>query len=154
MTSAIFPNRIGLDVEDDERHYTLTRDFIYNDEEKDIRVVVPAGFTTDFNSTPRAIWCYFAPWDHPEAGIIHDWLYGSPAGYTHQSGAAVTPLSRTECDQIHRRILDIEGVRWTKRQAVYAGLHAFSWKPWAEHRAQDVVGDVKIPHKSDPKSSV
>lgn len=132
-----FPNRIGGDFEDDGRRFTLSRDFIYNDEEKDIRVVVPQGFTTDFNSTPRAIWWYFAPWDHPEAGIVHDWLYGAPEGYSHPSGKPVTALDRAQCDDIHRRILDLKGMRWTKRQAVYAGLHAFSWKPWGDHRDAD-----------------
>lgn len=137
MTSSYFPNHIGGDFEDDSRKFTLSKDFIYEDLEKDIRVVVPAGFTTDFNSTPRAIWWYFAPWDYPVAGVVHDWLYGSPAGYTHPSGDPVVPLNRDQCDDIHRRILDLCGVRWTKRQAVYTGLHMFSWGPWNEHRAAD-----------------
>lgn len=136
MVSAHFPNVIGLDIEPNGR-FVLTRDFIYTDEEKDIRVVVPSGFSTDFNSTPRAIWWYFAPLDHPEAGVVHDWLYHNPSGYAHLSGAAVTPLDRTACDQIHRRILDLKGMRWTKRQAVYAGLHSLSWIAWANHRAKD-----------------
>lgn len=147
MTSPNFPNHISGYFEDDDRHFTLTADFVYEDLEQDVRIVVPSGFTTDFNSTPRAIWWYFAPTDYPEAGVVHDWLYKNPSGYTHPSGDPVVAFDRSACDDIHRRILDLKGVRWTKRQAVHTGLHAFSWKPWNEYRALDRPLQVVVASK-------
>lgn len=145
MTSSYFPGRLEGYFEDDDRHFTLTADFVYDDAEKDIRVVVPKGFTTDFNSTPQPIWWYFAPWQYPEAGVVHDWLYGSPKGFSHPSGKAVEALDRGQCDDIHRRILHLKGMRWAKRQAVHTGLSAFSWKAWGEHRAKDAPTTSSAP---------
>jgi hypothetical protein len=148
MTSAIFPARLQGYFEDDSRRFTLTEDFIYADTEKDIRVVVPKGFTTDWNSVPEPLWAYFAPWEYPEAGLVHDWLYASPAGFS--SGALKPPLSKAQCDDIHRRILDLKGCRWTKRQAIWSMLRAFGGHAWNKHRAQDppqVVVVVADDHK-------
>lgn len=136
MTSTYFPNRLEGYFEDDNRRFTLTADFIYNDDEKDIRVVVPKGFTTDWNSIPRALWAWFAPWEYPEAGVIHDWLYASPAGFA--STSIKPPLDKGRCDDIHRRILDLKGCRWTKRQAVHAALTIGGGVAWSRHRAQDL----------------
>lgn len=142
MTSSYFPSRLeGYFDDASRRRFTLTKDFIYTDEEKDIRVVVPQGFTTDWNSTPRAIWAYFAPWEYPEAGLVHDWLYASPSGFTRLSRngplANHMTLSKADCDDVHRRILDLSGCRWTKRQIIYTALRAGGGFAWERHRAED-----------------
>lgn len=118
------------------RRFKLDTKFIYED--VDIRVVVPAGFITDFNSSPRIIWSYFAPTDCLEAGLVHDWLYANPNG-----------LTRQQCDDIHRRILHLCGFRLTKRNAIYTGLRVGGWVPWNKYRAQDIVGQSPSDHKSE-----
>jgi hypothetical protein len=134
MVTSYFPLPINGEWSDDERHFTLDTPFVYRDESKDITVVVPAGFTTDFNSVPRAIWGYFPPWQYLKAGLVHDWLYGHPARF--QSPSLTPPLTRQQCDDIHRRILDLEGCRWSKRQLVYAALRIGGGPAWAQHREE------------------
>ena len=142
MTSAYFPAPIdGKFCPDNPRRFTLDTDFIYQDEEKDIRVVIPAGFTTDFNSTPGAVWWYFSPWDVLEAGLVHDWLYAAPGAFGRLSKngrfANTTVLTRQQCDDIHRRILHLKDMRLTKRNIIYGFLRSFGGVAWGRHRAND-----------------
>lgn len=133
-----FPNPIaGKFCATNQRKFTLDSDFVYQDNEKDIRVTVPAGFTTDFSSVPGAFWAYFAPWEHPEAGLIHDWLYKAPERF--QSATLKPPLDRGQCDDIFRRILHLKGVRWGKRQALWLALKIGGGRAWDKHRAADSI---------------
>lgn len=107
------------------RRIVLTHDFAYLDtvDGLPISVVVPARFVSDFNSTPRFIWAYFPPWECPEAGVTHDWLYQHPGG-----------LSRAQIDGIHRRIMELKGERKAKRRLAWMGIRAGGWSPWGEYR--------------------
>lgn len=138
MVSSIFPLPLNGEFSDDGRRLTLDTSFVYDDKEKGILVVVPAGFQTDFNSVPRPLWGYFPPWQYPEAGVVHDWLYKYPDRYSLPKLKAppFSPpaLSRQQVDDIHRRILDLKGCRWTKRQVAYAALRVGGWKPWNRYR--------------------
>ena len=109
--------------------------FVYDDPEMDIRVDVPAGFVTDFNSTPRAVWWYFAPIDVLEAGVVHDWLYAHPERFV--SLSLRPPLTRDQVDGVHRRILHLKGMRWTKRQVIHGFLRAGGGVAWNRHRRKD-----------------
>ena len=136
MVSSYFPKPIdGRFCPENPRKFTLDSDFVYDDPEKGIRVEIPAGFTTDFNSTPGAVWTYFAPWEYPEAGLVHDWLYKRPNAFL--SPIYTPPLTRQQCDDIHRRILHLKGMRWTKRQIVYGILRLVGGVAWSRHRAAD-----------------
>lgn len=134
MVSAIFPLPLNGQFSDDGRRFTLDLPFVYVDAEKDIRVEIPAGFETDFNSVPRVLWGYFPPWQYLEAGLVHDWLYKAPDAF--KSASLKPPLTRQQCDDIHRRILDLKGCRWSKRQTAYAALRMGGWKPWNEYRSK------------------
>lgn len=143
MDNNHFPLHLAGEFSDDGRRLTLEHPFIFDDRENGIGVRVPAGFQTDFNSVPRPLWGYFPPWQYPEAGVIHDWLYKAPNAfweYVPESNGFRAPtriLSREECDSIHRRILELKGCRWTKRQLAYAALRAGGWKPWNSYRASN-----------------
>ena len=54
--------------------YRLISDFEYKINE-DLQIMVPKGFTTDFGTSPRLLWCVVAPLDIPKASLIHDYLY-------------------------------------------------------------------------------
>ena len=136
MTSSHFPLPLAGVFEDSGRKFTLSSPFIYQDTEKDLLIEVPAGFTTDWNSVPGALWSWFAPWEYPEAGLVHDWLYRAPNGF--QSQSIKPPLTKAQCDDIHRRILDLKGCRWSKRQAVWLALRSFGGRAWSRHRADDL----------------
>jgi hypothetical protein len=106
---------------DNGRSLTLTMPFRYVD--GDMTVDVPAGFVTDFNSVPRGFWNFFPPWEYPEAGVVHDFLYRNPG-----------VLSRAAVDGIHNRIMDIEGSSWWLRRGVRAALFIGGRVPWGKYR--------------------
>lgn len=133
-----FPLPLRGEFHDNGERIILLSPFVYEDKDKQIIVKVPEGFESDFNSVPRPLWGYFPPWQYPEAGVIHDWLYRHPEGFMNlQKTGQQTPLSREDCDDIHRRILDILGCRWSKRQVAYLGLRAGGWRPWNRYRGMD-----------------
>ena len=111
------------------RRIVLLAPFAFRDGDDDI--VVPAGFLSDFNSTPRAVWWYFAPQEYPEAGVVHDWLYQHPDGRT-----------RNQCDVIHRRILELTGCRKGKRVLAYLGIRSGGWVPWNKYRKAEHVEEA------------
>lgn len=94
-------------------------------------IAVDKGFTTDFNSVPRFLWRWFPPWDYPAAGVVHDFLYRYPRG-----------LTRQQCDEKHRRILEVFGARPSFRGAVYLGLRAGGWVPWDNYRLSESIGNT------------
>jgi hypothetical protein len=114
---------------DNGRRIVLTRDFAFIDMLDGARLLVrvPAGFESDFNSTPRFIWGYFPPWECPEAGVVHDYLYRHPG-----------ILTRPQIDRVHRRIMALKGERKAKRALAWAGIRAGGWKPWGEYRRAEI----------------
>ena len=111
----------------DGRRFTLSREFRIVIPEEKIDIVVPEGFVTDFNSVPRVMWAYFAPWEVPEAGVVHDWLYRYPGA-----------LERGDCDTIHRKIMVFKGERASKARTAWLGLRSFGWLPWRKYRKAGV----------------
>lgn len=111
------------------RRLTLTAPFQFRD--GGTVIDVPAGFVTDFNSVPRGGWNVFAPWEYPEAGVTHDWLYQHPGG-----------RPRGDCDAVHRRVMEIEGASRAKRWGAWAFIRAFGWKPWNRYRKAESEGPV------------
>lgn len=109
---------------DNGRSLTLTMPFLFID--GDLRVEVPAGFVTDFNSVPRGLWNFFPPWEYPEAGVVHDALYREPG-----------LMTRGQVDDIHNRIMEIEGASWWLRRGARLGLRLGGWKPWGKYRTAE-----------------
>jgi hypothetical protein len=150
MTSNPFPLPIdGYFVPGHTRRFVLESSFIYQDPQKNWIVTVPAGFETDFNSSPRGMWNLFAPWDYPEAGLVHDWLYQHP-DRLERMGSSLYRLGRRECDDIHRRILDILGCSWWKRQGAYTLIRLGGWVPWNKYRQKE-QNSLKLPDPADSK---
>jgi hypothetical protein len=110
----------------DGRTFILHEDFRIVIPEQGIDVTAPKEFVTDFNSVPRVLWVWFAPWECPEAGVIHDYLYQFPAG-----------LTRKDVDDIHRKIMVFQGFRSTMARTVWWGIRAGGWKPWGVYRRRD-----------------
>lgn len=108
------------------RSFKLMRPFAFVDGE--IKIEAPSGFVTDFNSVPRIFWSRFPPSYYPAAGVIHDYLYRNPHGYT-----------RGEVDGIHNRIMEIEGASWRLRRLVRLGLWLGGWVPWGKYREAEAV---------------
>ena len=67
--------------------------------------VVPAGFQTNFTSSPRIAWSVVAPLDICYASLVHDYLYSI-------QGHALYALSRKEADKVLRSIIAITHSRF------------------------------------------
>jgi hypothetical protein len=114
------------------RSMTLTEPFRFVD--GPLVVDVPVGFTTDYNSVPRGLWNFFPPWEYPEAGVVHDFLYRSPG-----------TLTRGQVDDIHGRIMEIEGAGFWLRRGARMGLRLGGWSPWSKYRDAERVKGVAGP---------
>lgn len=117
-------------LKENGRSFVLSRDFAYVDaiDGEPVNITIPAGFRTDFNSTPRMVWAWFPPQEAPEAGVVHDAMYRDPRG-----------RSRQQVDRIHRRIMELKGERKSKRVAAWLGIRMGGWVPWGKYRAAEQV---------------
>lgn len=84
-----------------------------------LRVVVPAGFITDFASIPRIFWSRL-PHDGPwaPASVIHDYLY------------TTRTCSRFLADAIFREGMYALGVPALRRLVIYYAVRLFGWTRW------------------------
>lgn len=117
MADKHFPLPLRMEMQDNGRRAVLLAPFIFTD--WPTYVEVPTGFETDFNSVPRGLWNIFPPWQHPEAGVVHDYLYRKPGSH-----------SRREADAVHRRILELTGAPRIKRWSAWLALRSFGWNAW------------------------
>lgn len=92
-------------------------------------ITVPAGFYTDFASTPRLIWFVWPPTgDYELAAVIHDYLY-----YTGET-------TQKQADQTFRNVMiwlnkqDGYDISWFTRWALYRGVRAGGWVAWNNYR--------------------
>lgn len=122
MSEQNFPLPLTGTFTDNGRRVALATPFSFVD--GDVVVDVPAGFVTDFNSVPRGLWNFFPPWEYPEAGVVHDFLY------------RFNGVTRSEADSIHRRILELKGCPRWKRYVAYAGIRIGGSTTWDEYRAK------------------
>ncbi len=109
------------------RKFVLVRPFQFVDGHID--VMVPALFTTDFNSVPRLAWTFFAKWEWPEAGAVHDWVFRHPPD----------GWSRENCDWVHWRMLTLTGCPKWKAEVIFQALSYGSKGAWNRYRALDAA---------------
>lgn len=119
-----FPRPLYLEPLENGHRWLLVEPFDYKDGVEFVHV--PAGFVTDLNSVPRAVWWWFPKTESPAAGLVHDFLYRYPDKRT-----------REQVDRIHLRILELCGVRKSKRLAAYYGIRIGSGGTWNRYRADE-----------------
>lgn len=115
------PRFIGkVIVEQDGSWWILQRAFAYVEDEPSNRIVVPAGFVTDFASVPRLFWNFCPPADpeYSAAAIVHDRLYE-----THE-------LTKAETDDLFYRAMKVNGTPRWKRKLIWAAVHWFGGKAY------------------------
>lgn len=120
MTCEAFPLPLDVSVAENGRTVHLLSPVIYVDPDLNLVIEVPAGFETDFNSTPRLVWWFLSPWEFPKAPVVHDWLYRNGLG------------RRKEADDIYRKALMCLGCPEWKANLVYSVLRVFGSKAWAQ----------------------
>lgn len=133
MTEPHFPlGPLAGEFYDNGRKLVLLRSFAFRDGDGQY-IVVPKHATSDFNSTPRLLWSVFPPWHHPEAGVVHDFLYRNGGQVqSHPDVMVLRPYTRAEADAIHRRILELTGASWFLRWTSHRALRLFGGGAWQE----------------------
>lgn len=100
--------------------------FVFSYSGKTYMVDVPVGFGTDFESIPSAVPRWIAdPWDYPEEGAAHDYLY-----FTGRFPKYISDL-------VYRAALEYSGASYYQRQKRYLAVKMFGWKAWNKHRKRD-----------------
>lgn len=98
------------------------------------RLVIDAGFVTNFHSVPRAAQWLIPPDDYAESGVVHDFLYEMAEVLEAVTGQKIT---RKMADDAHREILQLLGCPGWKIALMYSALRAGGWKAWRNYRKID-----------------
>lgn len=104
---------------------TLTLELTYFDDEG-AAYTVPAGFETDFASTPRIMWrvCPPSTGKYIWGAVCHDFWYRTPS----------ENITRSRADSLFLEMMKYCGVSAWKRRAMYRAVRLFggaSYKPRA-----------------------
>ena len=105
----------------DGRNWKLVKKFIYHVGSKYSRelIRVPAGFVTDFASSPFFIWSFIPAWGrYGKAAVVHDYLYQTQT------------RTRKEADDIFREAMIVLKVNPVRVFLMYWGVRLFGWLAW------------------------
>ena len=113
--------RSDLDVTQmDGQNWKLFSPLIYESAEPLGEIIVPAGFVTDFASTPRIVWTFMPKsGEYDAAAVVHDYLY--------KSGGKIGLKSyiKADADKIFDEALKLLGTKQPVRGIMYAMVKAF-----------------------------
>jgi len=129
-----FTRELEVRITADGRCGVLLSAFEYHvgTEDSDDRVVVPAGFQTDFASSPFIVWPLIPPWGrYSKAATVHDFLY--------QRGTR----TRGEADRIFLEAMCVLKVVTWQRYPMWLYVRIFGWLAWRRKRnVEEVTPDV------------
>jgi hypothetical protein len=117
----------------DTNTWVLVDDLTY--ENITYRITAKKGFTTDFASIPRIAWTLIgspAMGRYTSSSVIHDVLY------------ATESLGRKECDDLFLEMLEVDGVGYFKRYAMYWAVRAGGWAVWSKHKPYEVMNSKQF----------
>jgi Protein of unknown function (DUF1353) len=107
--------------------WRLLEEFAYESDVPGVgRVVVPAGFVTDFASVPRipvAFWLVGGT--AHAAAVVHDWLY------------TTGQVPKRSADLVLYEAMVLSGLSSWRCWTIYEGVNWGGDKAWNDHRAQD-----------------
>ncbi len=113
-------------------NWRLTQDFIY-DSDMLGRITVPAGFLTDFASTPQALWTDLPPYGrYGPAAVVHDWLYWTQ------------PCTREKADAVLFEAMGELGVDSRRRYLIFEGVRAGGQHGWDSDAANRAAGKEHV----------
>jgi len=102
--------------------WKLGKDFRYQSDVYGALLTVPAGFHTDFASTPREVWTLYPPWGkYGPAAVIHDWGY------------RIQFMTRDMADNILREAMIHLGCDDITVRSIYEAVHLFGRVAWSEN---------------------
>jgi hypothetical protein len=101
-------------------------------------VVVPAGFVTDFASTPKAIWAVLPPFGQYQlAAVVHDFLYWDQG------------CTREQADALLRVAMAESKVDPIKRDIVWQAVRRFGNSAWTGNTTAKAAGQPRIVPEGD-----
>lgn len=87
------------------------------------KILVPAGFVTDFGSVPQLFWNIVSPIGKATgAFVLHDFLY------------ATQERTRLVSDAILLEALEVLEVNWFQRTLIYNGVRLGGFVAWAQNK--------------------
>ena len=96
-------------------------------------ILVPAGFVTDFASTPRAMWSFLPPFGtYQKAAVMHDYLYWTQG------------CTRKQADDILWEAMVESGISETDLRIIYAGVRAGGQSAWDQNSRDRQAGGIKF----------
>jgi hypothetical protein len=124
----------------DGQDSVLMTDLTYRIGETNHVIVVPAGFVTDFASTPRAFWAVLPPFgNHQLAAIVHDFLYWDQG------------CTREQADDLLRVAMAESRVDPGKRDVIWQAVRTFGGTAWSNNASVKAAGQPRIIPKDDLK---
>ena len=113
-----------LKVEElDDTHWKLLAEFVYDSDVAHARIVVPAGFITDFASVPRVPVAFWLTGDTAHmAAVVHDYLYTT----------AIFP--KTIADSVFYEAMRVTGIPVWRAYLMYLGVKYGGQMAWDAHR--------------------
>ena len=117
----------------DGQDSVLMADLSYRIGTSDFVIVVPAGFVTDFASTPRAIWSVLPPTGRYQlAAVVHDFLYWDQR------------CTREQADALLRVAMAESQVVPKQRDIIWAAVRSFGGAAWAANARAKAEGLPRI----------
>lgn len=117
----------------DNRAWVLVEDLTYSIGSTGTKIVIPAGFVTDFASIPKPLWWWFSPHDYySKAAVVHDYLYWTQL------------CTREQADNLLLIAMQESGVAPVKRKAVYLGVRAGGWAAWEANQKERAQGQPRV----------
>lgn len=116
------------------------------------KIVVEAGFDTDYASVPRALWSLYPPdGSYTEAAIIHDGLYwhqhtAEPTEANLAAGLA-RPVTRAQADAVFLEAMVALGVPLARRRILYRAVRIGGARAW-NNNALHKAGQPLVEHRS------
>jgi uncharacterized protein DUF1353 len=122
----------------DGQFSVLIADLKYQIRTTSFTIVVPAGFVTDFASTPRAIWAVLPPFGtYQLAAVVHDFLYWDQG------------CTREQADALLRTAMDESNVVPAKRDVIWEAVRRFGGAAWADNAKAKAAGQPRIIPRED-----
>ncbi len=117
----------------DGQDSVLVADLKYQIGTTNVVIVVPAGFVTDFASTPRAIWAVIPPTGQYQlAAVVHDFLYWDQG------------CTRQQADDLLRVAMAESNVKPFERDIIWQAVRRFGETAWAGNALAKAQGKPRI----------
>jgi hypothetical protein len=117
-----FTSDLKVKIINDRAELLEDLEFYFEEKGNITYIVVPKGFITDFNSTPRPLQPFFPQLGrYTKASVVHDYLYSKQSGYL--------KINKKRSDKAFLQAMEIAKVS-PKRYLMYLGVRIGGFTKW------------------------